>query len=92
MKNIIYIGFLFLALGMSSCTKEEIVQSAVDNDVPAWEGSNALNRSGSIEIDPPASNDGNTSGGVVNPIPSPTPPIGEITDPNNDPDGKKKKQ
>lgn len=101
MKKIVYIGALFLGLVVSSCSKEEITTNSNQlNSVPEWNSGarpENVNANGSDD-----SSDGGEaiirgtieSGGgpiiSVPPIQEPI-PTGEITDPNNDPDGTKKK-
>jgi hypothetical protein len=88
MKNLIYISLLMLGLFATSCTKEEVVISNANVDaVPTWDNSSFEKKGGPAvegesQEEPDAS--GHGSGDVV-------PLDGDITDPNNDPDGKKKK-
>jgi len=90
MKSFIYISLLTLGLFATSCTKEELVRTNTDlNDAPTWDttsyekkGGPVVDGSGDDEIVGESSS-GQTGG--VSPI------DGDITDPNNDPDGKKKK-
>ncbi|MEJ6583132.1 MAG: hypothetical protein QNL61_00470 [Crocinitomicaceae bacterium] len=84
MKNFIYISLLMLGLFATSCTKEEVVMSNANVDaVPTWDNSSFENKGGpAAEGESQGEPDG--SGDVV-------PSDGDITDPNNDPDGKKKK-
>lgn len=97
MKKIVYIGILFLALVATSCSKEEVIVNANDNyNAPEWNNSNNEKKSGSGVVDDgPVQGNGTFGDGgtVVGTMPPPldNPTIGGITDPNNDPDGKKKK-
>lgn len=88
MKNFIYISLLSLGLFATSCTKEEIVMTNTDLDVvPTWENTEKKGgpmTDGSGEDGVVGESGTGGTGGV-------TPIDGDITDPNNDPDGKKKK-
>lgn len=95
MKKIVYIGLLFLGLVASSCSKEEIVTTSNNaNSAPEW-NSNARPEGADLG-DPDSSDDSgiketNIGGGSIINLPTNDVPSGEITDPNNDPDGIKKR-
>jgi len=93
MKNFIYISLLSLGIFATSCSKDEVVMSNANIDaVPTWDNSPNEKKGGPVSDD---SGDQDNSGTVTGPGQSGsggTPPtLGDITDPNNDPDGKKKK-
>ena len=79
MKNFIYIGILFLAVALASCSKDAFkIQSEEERNIPAWEyGTKGVTDENGNPIDPNIADDDADEGG--------------ITDPNNDPDGRKKK-
>ena len=88
MKNFIYISLLMLGLFATSCTKEEVAMSNANVDsVPTWDNTPA-EKSGVPVVEGEAAGGAGAgdhgSGGII-------PLDGDITDPNNDPDGKKKK-
>ena len=90
MKNFIYISLLSLGLIATSCSKEEVVMSDANLDaVPTWDNSSSEKKGGPIvdgtEGQGSVGESGSGQTGGVSPI------DGDITDPNNDPDGKKKK-
>ena len=95
MNKIVYIGLLFLGLVASSCSKEEIVTTSNNaNNAPEW-NSNARPEGADLG-DPDDSDDSGVrettlGGGPIFNFPTSDGPTGEITDPNNDPDGTKKK-
>lgn len=104
MKKIVYIGLLFLGLVASSCSKEEIVANSNNlNSAPDWNSSarpenarpeNARPESISSDDSPNEGEPiirGTIGGGPIISFPPSDGPTGEITDPNNDPDGIKKK-
>lgn len=89
MRNFIYISLLSLGLFATSCSKDEVVVTNADRDiVPAWDNtSNEMKGRPESESgdDGVVGQSENGQTGGVSPI------DGDITDPNNDPDGKKKK-
>lgn len=90
MKNFIYISLLSLGLFATSCTKEEVVINNADfGAVPTWDNPSSEKKAESEVLG--AGGDsvviGETGAGEA----GSTPGDGDITDPNNDPDGKKKK-
>jgi len=98
MKKIVYIGILFLALVATSCTKEDIVTVANDSsNAPTWDNSVEVKRSTPTDLGNTPDEEGASANGATLPPVGNTPPptddipVGEITDPNNDPDGKKRK-
>lgn len=94
MKNFIYIALLSIGLFATSCSKEEVIMNNTNQEaVPAWDnssfekkGMSTADNNGSTSSagDSGASQTGGTTTGG-------TASDGDITDPNNDPDGKKKK-
>lgn len=99
MKKIVYIGLLFLGLVATSCSKEEIVTNSNNvSDAPEW-NSNARPenaRPENVNSDDSADDGepfirGTISGGPIINFPPTDAPTGDITDPNNDPDGTKNK-
>lgn len=93
MKKIIYIGLLFLGLVASSCSKEELVTNPGNlSSAPEW-NSNA--RPENVDLgesdDEPIVRETIVSNGPIINFPPIDGPTGEITDPNNDPDGTKKR-
>ncbi len=97
MKKIVYIGILFLALVATSCTKEEIVAGSNDsNNRPIWNNDSYAERPSAVEGENTPTEEDNSQSEDAQPVDNTPPPIdfnpiGEITDPNNDPDGKKRK-
>ena len=90
MKNFIYISLLMLGLFATSCTKEEVIMSNANTDaVPTW-GNTPFQEKGTPPVVGGAGASGQGSGGVL-PVDDVNPSEDDITDPNNDPDGKKKK-
>jgi len=97
MRNFIYISLLSLGLIATSCSKDEMVLTNADRDiVPAWDDtSNEMQ--GRPESESESGDDGvigqseNGQTDGFSPIDGVSPIDGDITDPNNDPDGKKKK-
>ena len=82
MKKIIYIGVLFLGLVLVSCNKDEFtIQDRDSEDAPAWVGHDC----GEKGITTTGAG-GSPDTGVTDDAAE-----GGITDPNNDPDGRKKK-
>lgn len=101
MKKIVYIGILFLALVATSCQKEEIITVVnEDSNAPVWNGDSFSPKSGGSDQEADSDEqDTPDEPVIVNPksiqfIPPPAVSGGtpiDITDPNNDPDGKKRK-
>lgn len=91
MKNFIYISLLLLGVFVSSCSKEEVVNNANTEMAPTWNSAPTVK-----SISAPVSNNDQPVGEGSIPTFGGSQPVGdsapgEITDPNNDPDGKKKK-
>lgn len=81
MRKVYYISILTIAVLFASCQKQEIVP--VSNEaltVPTWEDNAKSDTGGGDNNGPTHGNTGDDSGLT-----------GEITDPNNDPDGTKGK-
>ena len=77
MKKFIYIGILFLAVALASCSKDAFkIQDDENRDAPEWThecGTKAISTQSSGSAGPDITDEDG------------------ITDPNNDPDGRKKK-
>lgn len=90
MKKFIYISLLALGLFATSCSKEEVVMNNADiGAVPTWDNPSS-EKKGESEIEG-AGGDSVVVGETDTEEAGSTPNDGDITDPNNDPDGKKKK-
>lgn len=80
MKRFIYIGILFLAVALASCSKDALIIQDEDRETPEWTHdcvTKGISTQNGGSLGPDITDDGADEGG--------------ITDPNNDPDGRKKK-
>ena len=80
MKKFIYIGILFLAVALASCSKDAFkIQNDDERKIPQWEcGTKGISSQNGDTLNPDILDDEDAD-------------QGGITDPNNDPDGRKKK-
>ena len=92
MKHFIYISLLSLGVFATSCSKEEVVIADDSiNSVPTWDNSSSEKKSGQVEGGEGTGESGSAGQSGVGPTGGVLPVPGDITDPNNDPDGKKKR-
>lgn len=61
MKKVLYIGIAVVALGLASCSKQDIQPNSAEPEVPVWKA----NTGGCENVDP--NTNGSNEGGITDP-------------------------